>query len=145
MISGDAGYIVEKILSANDCGLTGGHQAGALIPKEDRILGFFPKLNSKVKNPRCVLHFVDDSGACHRFCFIYYNSRLLGCGTRNEYRLTCMTDFIRSSNLKVGDVLVFSRRNGEYHVGYKRQVAKEKHPDDGTILVCSGKWKVVQI
>ena len=38
----DTSYVVEKILSANDCGLTGGHQAGALIPKEDRILGFFP-------------------------------------------------------------------------------------------------------
>ena len=39
----DTSYVVEKILSANDCGLTGGHQAGALIPKEDRIVGFFPK------------------------------------------------------------------------------------------------------
>ena len=34
MNESDAGYVVEKILSANDCGLTGGHQAGALIPKE---------------------------------------------------------------------------------------------------------------
>ena len=141
----DTSYVVENILSANDCGLTGGHQAGALIPKEDRILGFFPKLNNKEKNPRCVLHFVDDSGASHRFCFIYYNTRLLGCGTRNEYRLTCMTEYIRSSDLKVGDVLVFSRQDGEYHVSYRRQATKETQTDDGVILVCSGKWKVVQI
>jgi hypothetical protein len=146
MIPDDAGYVVEKILSANDCGLTGGHQAGALIPKkESRILDFFPKLNSKEKNPRCVLTFIDDSGTSHRFCFIYYNNRVLGCGTRNEYRLTCMTDFIRSSNLKVGDTLIFSRRNGEYHVSYKRHSANKKQSDDGVILVCSGKWKVVQI
>lgn len=145
MIAEDTGYVVEKILSANDCGLTGGHQAGTLIPKDDRILGFFPSLNSKEKNPRCVLHFVDDSGASHRFRFIYYNTRLLGCGTRNEYRLTCMTDYIRSSDLKVGDILVFSRKDGEYHVSYKRQTTTETHTDDGVILVCSGKWKVIQI
>lgn len=145
MNESDAGYVVEKILSANDCGLTGGHQAGALIPKEERILAFFPKLNDKEKNPRCVLHFTDDSGTSHRFCFIYYNTRVLGCGTRNEYRLTCMTEYIRSANLKVGDTLVFSRINGEYHVGYKRNVAKDTTLSDGVILVTSGKWKVIQL
>ncbi len=145
MSSDKVGYVVEKVLSANDCGLTGGHQAGALIPKSESILGFFPKLNNNEKNPRCVLHFSDDSGVSHRFCFIYYNSRLLGCGTRNEYRLTCMTEFIRSANLKVGDVLVFSRKGGEYHVSYKRQTAKESQRNDGVVIVCSGKWKVVQI
>ena len=33
---------ISKILSANDIGATGGHQAGILIPKDPRILGFFP-------------------------------------------------------------------------------------------------------
>lgn len=140
----DSDYVVEKILSANDCGTTGGHQAGTLIPKDDKILGFFPKLNGSVKNPRQVIYFADDNGDRHRFCFIYYNSRVLGCGTRNEFRLTCMTDYIRSCDLKEGDSLLFSKRNGEYHVGYKRKT--ESSPsDEGVILVLSGKWKVVQI
>ena len=145
MKANDPGYVVEKILSANDCGLTGGHQAGTLIPKDERILSFFPKLNAKEKNPRCVLHFLDDSGTSHRFYFIYYNSRLLGCGTRNEYRLTCMTEYIRSSNLNVGDSLLFSQINGEYHVSYKKNVAKNSTSEDGVILVTSGKWKVIQL
>ncbi len=145
MNASDVGYVVEKILSANDCGLTGGHQAGALIPKDERILAFFPKLNDKEKNPRCILHFIDDSGASHRFFFIYYNTKILGCGTRNEYRLTCMTEYIRSANLKVGDTLVFSRSGGEYHVGYKRNAANDTTLGDGVILVTSGKWKVIQL
>lgn len=141
----DSGYVVEKVLSANDCGLTGGHQAGTLIPKDERILGFFPQLNSREKNPRCVLNFMDDAGDSHRFCFIYYNTRLLGCGTRNEYRLTCMTDYIRSANLKVGDVLMFFRQDGEYHVSYRKNASDEDAAESGVILVRSGKWKVIQI
>ncbi|MBO7500901.1 MAG: hypothetical protein J6T45_06090 [Fibrobacterales bacterium] len=141
----EEGYVVEKVLSANDCGLTGGHQAGALIPKEERILEFFPKLNGKEKNPRCVLHFIDDSGASHQFCFVHYNTKLLGCGTRNEFRLTRMTGYIRASGLGVGDVLVFSRKDGKYHVGFRKQASKGARQENGVILVCSGKWKIVHI
>ena len=142
MLAGDC--IVEKILSANDCGTTGGHQAGTLIPKDEKILGFFPELDCSVKNPRRVIYFVDDAGERHRFCFIYYNSRVLGCGTRNEFRLTCMTEYIRSCNLKEGDSLLFSRKDGIYYVGYKRKDQNEAS-QEGVILVMSGKWKVVQI
>lgn len=137
-------FIVEKILSANDCGTTGGHQAGILIPKDDKILGFFPKLDGSVKNPRQVIHFNDDNGDRYRFCYIYYNNKVLGCGTRNEFRLTCMTDYIRSCDLKEGDSLIFSKKNGEYHVGYKRKNDSLQSGGE-VILVLSGKWKVVQI
>ena len=34
---------IEKTLSKNDTGETGGHQAGILVPKEPDILGFFPR------------------------------------------------------------------------------------------------------
>ena len=43
---------ITKELSANDTGHTGGHQAGILIPKNSRILSFFPKLGTESKNPR---------------------------------------------------------------------------------------------
>lgn len=136
--------VVEKILSANDLGLTGAHQAGLFIPKYPRILNFFPKLDSSTKNPRRFIHFLDENGEYHRFCFIYYNSRKLGCGTRNEYRLTCMTGYMRACNLKVGDTVVFSLKDGEYHVGYKRKAEAEFLQEENT-LVLSGKWKVIHI
>ena len=63
---------IEKILSRNDTGETGGHQAGILIPKNPEILSFFPELNSNVKNPRLLVTFHDHIGEQWSFSFIYY-------------------------------------------------------------------------
>jgi hypothetical protein len=95
-------HAIEKILSANDTGETGGHQAGICVPKAENILSFFPPLNPELKNPRQVLDIKDDAGTFWSFNFIYYNNRFFG-GTRNEYRLTGMTAFFREFNLKDGD------------------------------------------
>ena len=38
---------ISKILSANDTGETGGHQAGILVPKQEEILSFFPPLERR--------------------------------------------------------------------------------------------------
>jgi len=54
---------VEKILSANDSGETGGHQAGILVPKTGGVLEFFPSLKPRLKNPRAVIDVIDDTGA----------------------------------------------------------------------------------
>src|SRR5690606_27605583 len=97
--------IISKVLSSNDVGLTGAHQAGILVPKKDEILAFFPSLNKMQRNPRVVLSFKDGSGNVWEFAFIYYNNRLFG-GTRNEYRLTRMTKYIISNDLKPGDEIV---------------------------------------
>ena len=40
---------ITKVLSANDTGETGGHQAGILVPKEERLLSFFPALKRSIK------------------------------------------------------------------------------------------------
>src|SRR4051794_3860535 len=101
---------IEKILSANDTGETGGHQAGILVPKEGGILSFFPKLDPTVKNPRSVLDVIDDDQHEWAFPFIYYNNRFFG-GTRNEYRLTGMTAFFRRFNLKAGDSVILKRES----------------------------------
>src|SRR4051794_13059728 len=93
---------IEKGLSANEPGETGGHQAGILVPKEERLLSFFPRLDPRQYNPRCYLKFVDDGGTFWEFAFIYYNNKLFD-GTRNEYRLTHMTKYIRQANLVAGD------------------------------------------
>ena len=84
---------IEKMLSRNDTGETGGHQAGILIPKKPEILSFFPSLNSEEKNPRLLITFHDHMGEQWSFYFIYYNNKFFG-GTRNEYRLTGMTKYL---------------------------------------------------
>ena len=130
--------IIEKLLSANDTGETGGHQAGILVPKAPDILSFFPLLNGGVKNPRIVLDMRDDTGHEWSFSFIYYNNRFFG-GTRNEYRITGMTAFFREFNLKAGDILVFRRISARHlNVSYRRA------RNIGHVLKLSGTWKIIE-
>lgn len=133
---------IAKTLSANDTGETGGHQAGILVPKDERILSFFPKLDPGKYNPRCHLRFIDDGGTCWEFAFIYYNNRLFG-GTRNEYRLTRMTKYIRQSGLIVGDDVVLSHDGaGRYRVSHKRKLHAGL---TGGVLKLGTGWRVVQL
>lgn len=135
---------ITKILSANDVGETGGHQAGILVPKDLEILSFFPSLNPKEKNPRVTLVFREGDGITRwDFNFIYYNNRFFG-GTRNEYRLTCMTQYLRARNAKVGDQVVLSKcLEGRLTVEVKRANVPAMGQDD--VLVLSGGWKVIKI
>jgi len=114
---------IAKVLSANDVGTTGSHQAGMLIPKNPDLLSFFPTLDAAIKNPRVPLPFKDKSGNSWELVFIYYNNHFFG-GTRNEYRLTCMTKYIRQEGLKRGDsVLLHREANGAYSISC-RQASK---------------------
>jgi len=135
---------ITKILSANDVGETGGHQAGILVPKDLEILSFFPSLNPKEKNPRVMLVFREGDGITRwDFNFIYYNNRFFG-GTRNEYRLTCMTQYLRARNAKVGDQVVLSKcLEGRLTVEVKRANVPAMGQDD--VLILSGGWKVIKI
>jgi hypothetical protein len=134
---------VEKILSANDTGETGTHQAGLLIPKSPIVLQFFPKLDPSVKNPRRVMDFLDAAGEEWTFNFIYYNNRLFG-GTRNEYRLTCLTEFIRRYTLKENDTVIFKKNGVSYKVDYRRKDQPVKNLSDGSkMLKLSGNWRVI--
>src|SRR6266487_3268261 len=111
---------IEKTLSANDTGATGGHQAGLLVPKSGDVLRFFPPLDPTRRNPRVVLDVVDETGREWSFSFIYYNNHRFG-GTRNEYRLTGMTAFFREFNLKPGDRVLFKRESPRcIRIAFKR-------------------------
>lgn len=132
---------ISKVLSANDTGETGGHQSGMLIPKSDDIINFFPVLGRESKNPRVKLRFIDSSNEEWDFMFIYYNNKFFN-GTRNEYRLTGMTGFIRQYNLKPGDRIVLSNEfDGRRLISHERN--KIKNSTD--ILKLGGSWKVVKI
>ena len=137
--------IVEKVLSANDAGATGAHQAGLLIPKDILTLEFFPPLDPSIKNPRCIIDVRDASGDEWTFNFIYYNNKLFG-GTRNEYRLTCMTEFFRCYSLKEGDTVIFKRKADRfYEVDYRRKDQPVKCLADGSkVLRLSGNWMVIE-
>jgi hypothetical protein len=132
---------IAKILSANDTGETGGHQAGILVPKEPEVLSFFPKLDAAQYNPRVHLRFVDDGGTFWEFAFIYYNNALFD-GTRNEYRLTRMTKYIRQAGLAVGDEVILSRDRDRYFVSHKRKQQAER--TNGVLKLGTG-WRVVQL
>ncbi|NTV92116.1 MAG: hypothetical protein HGA72_02195 [Chlorobiaceae bacterium] len=133
---------IEKILSRNDTGETGGHQAGILIPKKHEILSFFSALGESEKNPRLLITFKDDIGEQWSFSFIYYNNKFFG-GTRNEYRLTGMTRYMNAYNLKSGDTITLSRDiDGFYSVKY-RKVGVQKTSSGR--LKLGNSWKVVKI
>jgi hypothetical protein len=147
-------FEIAKRLSANDVGVTGGHQAGILVPKERSVLDFFPSLDSTVKNPRMVLIVRElPVGSQWRFTYIYYNTKPLGIGTRNEFRLTGMTGFLRSLNAKVGDELRFSRdedlsytvrlvRTGQSTNSGDDYLPSDCSSDEG--LTLSAGWRIIK-
>ncbi len=132
-----------KILSPNDAGETATHQAGILIPKTGGVLEFFPTLQKHLKNPRCTLVFLDEDGITKwPFDFIYYNGKLFG-GTRNEYRLTGMTRYIHSKNLKAGDIVELSTdEQGRFYI--RAQKVRVAARQESTLRLSPG-WKVIRI
>lgn len=141
---------ISKLLSSNDTGETGGHQAGILVPKEEEILNFFPMLDKSTKNPRVPLRFKDHEGEIWKFNFIYYNNKYFG-GTRNEFRLTGMTKFIRSNNLKTGDTIILNYINScEYYIEYQRKMGKSEveevvqDSNRSNKIMLSHTWKVIK-
>lgn len=135
---------IEKVLSANDTGETGAHQAGLFVPWDVVQTGFFPKLETSTKNPRCPIDLRDPSGQEWTFNYIYYNNSHFG-GTRDEYRLTCMTKFFRTHALKTGDTVIFTRNSERsYEVGYRRKDEPVKIHANGTkVLRLTGNWVVI--
>ena len=139
---------IAKTLSRNDAGETGAHQAGLLIPQKPPLLSFFPALNVTTKNPRVHIQFETPDGEELTFAFIYYNNKRFNEGTRNEYRLTRMTRFIREAGLSAGDEVIFHRSSsGKYFVEYRRK-NDPKGSSAGigrTVLTLGSGWRTVKI
>jgi hypothetical protein len=133
---------IEKYLSKNDSGETGGHQAGILIPKQSKILSFFPELNIDEKNPRLLISFKDQFGEIWQFSFIYYNNKFFN-GTRNEYRLTGMTRYMNAYNLKSGDIIRLSRDKDDFY--YITYLKSSNSITDTQPLKLTNSWKVITI
>jgi hypothetical protein len=136
---------IEKTLSRNDTGETGSHQAGIAIPKKTEILSFFPDLDKKIKNDNILMNFKDSSGKTWEFKFIYYNNKFHDeGGTRNEYRLTGTTGFIKNYALKEGNIITLSKyKNDQYSIGVTENKSSPETPED--ILILGNSWRTVRI
>lgn len=125
-----------KTLTANDVGKSGGHQAGIHIPKSQTdLIRMLPALDAGVKNPDAWLECIDDDGRRWKFRYIYYNNSLHDPGgTRDEYRITHMTNFFRVIGGSPGDQLHLTGEKGisTYRISVvKRHAAPSA--DAGTI------------
>jgi hypothetical protein len=101
-----------KVLTKNDIGETGSHQAGIAVPKTNNaLLKFFPSLNLNQFNPDTWITCIDPDGIEWEFRYIYYNGKTFSPpkSTRNEYRVTRMTKFFTKWGAKSGDSVVFTK------------------------------------
>lgn len=120
----------EKVLTANDTGETGSHQAGVHIPKSQAdLLALLPALDSSTKNPDSWIIAQDERGIGWRFRYIHYNNKLNDTGgTRDEYRITHMTQYFRAVQAQAGDILILSGRPGSK--SFYISVRKERTDSD---------------
>lgn len=141
---------IWKTLSRNDTGETSSHQSGISIPKEIANSGIFPKLNNKTLNPRASIVFYDENNCIHTFQYIYYNDIYFREDKKkghNEFRITCVKDYIRENNIKAGDKIWFSiDKNGVNRIGFEHLDNNEKANEDNekVVLVLKGGWKYVK-
>lgn len=100
----------SKLLTPNDTGASGGHQVGIHIPKsETQLISFLPRLDASTKNPSYLLNCLDDAERWWEFRYVYYNNKLHDPkGTRDEYRITRMTGFMRTMDAHPGDIITIS-------------------------------------
>ena len=122
----------SKLLTKNDAGETGGHQGGICVPRANsELIKFFPSLNLETLNPDSWISCVDELGKAWEMRYIYYNGKTFTPqkNTRNEYRITCMSNFFKEWDARSGDSIVFTSTGdpGVYKICVeKNSVAKMK-------------------
>lgn len=139
----------SKQLTANDIGITGGHQAGICIPRTNTdLVEFFPSLNKEQFNPDIWITCVDPAGEEWKMRYIYYNGKTFNPpkSSRNEYRLTWMTKFFRKWDVGKDDSVVFESTDD--FLTFNIRIIKSDTSE--TIAQCSAKAhtskpKVIQL
>jgi Restriction endonuclease EcoRII, N-terminal len=138
----------RKTLSANDVGTTGGHMGGILIPKgEGKLLAFLPPLDGTLLNPSAWIFCNTEDGRNLRLRYVYYNNKMhVPTGTRNEYRITHMTKYLREAGASEGDIFQISRDESEsaYDICViKAATAKAQPEEDGPVRIKLSGWRQV--
>ena len=137
-----------KVLSRNDTGETNSHQSGISIPKKVATSEIFPHLGVETLNPRVEVTFFDENNVAWRFQYIYYNDIHHGKPRHqghDEFRLTCVKDYIREYDIKSGDQIWFGIDvRGVLRIGYVK--AETEIPiSEGTVVIkLSNKWKTIK-
>lgn len=135
-----------KTLSANDVGATGAHMAGILVPKGNgELLAFLPSLDATMLNPSAWIECETPDGTILPLRFIYYNNRLhVPTGTRNEYRITHLTKFLRDAAAQKGDAFEISKEEGQefYRIRVIRTSKAKSDEEPIRIKITTG-WKRV--
>jgi len=140
----------EKVLSANDLGQTGSHQSGFLIPKSQTdFIEFLPQLNPKLKNPDTWLVCLDEDLGEFRFRYVYYNNYLHDPGgTRDEYRVTRVTSYLRAKDARPGSRFIISgfSRGNNYKIDVLPEVINPeiigpKLKEDDLIVIKIKNWR----
>jgi Restriction endonuclease EcoRII, N-terminal len=130
---------LRKLLTDNDLGATGSHQAGVHVPKG--LAKYFPTLEEAELNPDVWLQ-VRHVGGTSRWRFIHYNNGVVGSGTRDEFRLTHVTEFLGAAGALAGDTLELTRTGP---ISYDARVASQDARNDSLVLSVAGGWRVVQL
>lgn len=120
----DFTIIMFKTLSRNDTGETKSHQSGISIPKDVAKTDLFPHLGIETLNPRRTLVLYDEDGAEWHMEYVYYNDKYHGKDAKqshDEYRLTCVTKYVRKVGATVGDSVWFAKDElGKLYIGIKK-------------------------
>jgi hypothetical protein len=135
---------VTKVLSRNDIGLTGGHQAGITVPKTGPMLDFFPVLDPTQFNPRHSFKGVDaHTDEEFTLTYIYYNGRILKRSTRNEFRLTGLTSFFNRHHAIDGDTLwIECLEKDAYKFSIERKIdLSDELPEK---IALTGSWSTIR-
>lgn len=142
-----------KILSRNDTGETHSHQSGISIPKKAAASSVFPKLSKDILNPRVDLNFYDEDNNMYQCQYIYYNDKYFGKPANkchDEFRLTCVKDFLRRTTAKAGDEIWFGIDvNGVRRIGISDKSSKIDNPnirkENGfTVIKLSSSWRSIK-
>ena len=135
---------VSKILTPTDVGKNNSHLSAVRIPIGIIGGGVFPSLSTTVLNPKMDLLFYDENGKGWVFQLIFYNDKFFGKPLKlshNEYRLSCVKEYISAYGLDEGDTIWFSIDDNDIRrVGFNKQTAPETE-DDGIIYIRGG-WKI---
>lgn len=112
-------------------------------------MAFLPKLDPGVLNPSAWIDCITSDGQLLRLRFIYYNNkRHAPNGTRNEYRITWLTKFLREVGTKSGDTFQISRNDDSSLYRIEVLPARAEPPDqeeDGPLRIrlTSSAWRRV--
>ena len=93
-----------KVLTKNDLGQTGSHQAGFHVPKS--LIGYLPALDEATLNPDCWLVVTCENAGNASWRYVHYNNKIVSGGTRDEYRVTHTTSALRLMRAEPGDELI---------------------------------------